>query len=167
MHTSEKIWVLIQRAHAFMGGAALLKSPQSKTSPRSPMLGRSGVHSLRAIILSYLDDSSPVSPSRNIQSGSRTSGAYSRRHRRTAHALEAGVVGHPDSHRPHFYELDGSEHVYYIFPYPAGQKVLLIAVWQESGRRCKFFGPPISPVASKASKRSVSPPWCQDFSREA
>ena len=22
--------------------------------------------------------------------------------------LEAGVVGHPDSHRPHFYELDGS-----------------------------------------------------------
>jgi len=37
---------------------------------------------------------------------------------------------HPDSHRPHFYELDGSEHVYYIFRYPAGQKVLLMAVWQ-------------------------------------
>ena len=44
--------------------------------------------------------------------------------------LEAGVVGHPDSHRPHFYELDGSEHVYYIFRYPAGQKVLLMASWQ-------------------------------------
>ena len=44
--------------------------------------------------------------------------------------LEAGVVGHPDSHRPHFYELDGSEHVYYIFRYPAGPKVLLMAVWQ-------------------------------------
>ena len=44
--------------------------------------------------------------------------------------LEAGVVGHPDFHRPHFYELDGVKNVYYIFRYPAGQKVLLIAVWQ-------------------------------------
>ena len=44
--------------------------------------------------------------------------------------LEAGVVGHPDSHRAHFYELNGSEQVYYIFRYPAGQKVLLMAVWQ-------------------------------------
>ena len=44
--------------------------------------------------------------------------------------LKAGVVGHPDSHPPHFYELDGSEYVYYIFRYPAGQKVLLMAVWQ-------------------------------------
>ena len=41
--------------------------------------------------------------------------------------LEAGEVGHPDSHRPHFYELDRSEHVYYIFRYPAGQKVGCLA----------------------------------------
>lgn len=44
--------------------------------------------------------------------------------------LEAGMVGQPDSHRPYFYELDGVEHVYYIFRYPSGQKVLLIAAWQ-------------------------------------
>ena len=44
--------------------------------------------------------------------------------------LEAGVVGQPDSRRPYFYELDGVEHVYDIFRYPSGQKVLLIAAWQ-------------------------------------
>lgn len=45
--------------------------------------------------------------------------------------LNAGVVGRPDHHRPHFYEIDGEENVYYIFRYPAGQKVLLIAAWQK------------------------------------
>ena len=44
--------------------------------------------------------------------------------------LEAGIIGQPDSNRPYFYELDGVEHVYYIFRYPSGQKVLLIAAWQ-------------------------------------
>lgn len=44
--------------------------------------------------------------------------------------LNAGVVGRPDLHRPHFYEIDGEENVYYISLYPAGQKVLLIAAWQ-------------------------------------
>ena len=44
--------------------------------------------------------------------------------------LESGMVGQPDSNRPYFYELDGVEHVYYIFRYPSGQKVLLIAAWQ-------------------------------------
>jgi hypothetical protein len=32
--------------------------------------------------------------------------------------------------RPGFYELDGESNVYYIFRYPSGQKVLLVAVWQ-------------------------------------
>src|SRR5215469_1217649 len=137
-----------------MGGAALLKSPQSKTSPVLQCLGALGCIVFGLLfcriwtIVHLCHHRETTNPDRGPRE------AYSRRHRRTAHALEAGVVGHPDSHRPHFYELDGSEHVYYIFPYPAGQKVLLIAVWQESRRRCKFFGPPISPVASKASKRS-------------
>jgi len=36
--------------------------------------------------------------------------------------LEAGVVGHPDSHWPHFYELAGVENVYYVFGYPGDRK---------------------------------------------
>jgi hypothetical protein len=44
--------------------------------------------------------------------------------------LTAGIVGRPDVHRPSFYELDGAESVYYVFRYPSGLKVLLIAVWQ-------------------------------------
>jgi hypothetical protein len=44
--------------------------------------------------------------------------------------LEAGVIGRPDVRRPGFYELDGSANVYYIFRYPTGQKVLLVAAWQ-------------------------------------
>lgn len=48
--------------------------------------------------------------------------------------LNTGVVGRPDLHRPYFYEIDGEENVYYIFRYPAGQKVLLIAAWQRVAR---------------------------------
>jgi len=43
--------------------------------------------------------------------------------------LSSGVVGRPDVHRPGFYELDGAESVYYIFRYPSGDKVLLLAAW--------------------------------------
>ena len=45
--------------------------------------------------------------------------------------LKAGIVGRPDMRRPGFYELDGDSNVYYIFRYPSGQKVLLVAVWQK------------------------------------
>ena len=45
--------------------------------------------------------------------------------------LNAGVVGRPDTRRPGFYELDGHANVYYIFRYPTGQKVLLLAAWQK------------------------------------
>ena len=43
--------------------------------------------------------------------------------------LSTGIVGRPDIHRPGFYELDGAESVYYIFRYPSGDKVLLLAAW--------------------------------------
>lgn len=45
--------------------------------------------------------------------------------------LNAGITGRPDLRRPGFYEVDGAENVYYIFRYPTGHKVLLIAAWQK------------------------------------
>jgi len=45
--------------------------------------------------------------------------------------LNIGKVGRPDLRRPGFYELDGAGNVYYIFRYPSGHKVLLIAAWQK------------------------------------
>jgi len=44
--------------------------------------------------------------------------------------LEAGLPGRPDPRRPGFFELDGVANVYYIFRYPTGHKVLLLAAWQ-------------------------------------
>lgn len=44
--------------------------------------------------------------------------------------LDAGFTGRPDVRRPGFYELDGTANVYYIFRYPTGHKVLLIAAWE-------------------------------------
>ncbi len=43
--------------------------------------------------------------------------------------LGVGALGRPDSRRPGFYELDGVHHVYYVFRYPTGHKVLLVAAW--------------------------------------
>jgi hypothetical protein len=43
--------------------------------------------------------------------------------------LNAGVSGKADVRRPGFYELDGAYNVYYIFRYPTGHKVLLVAAW--------------------------------------
>jgi hypothetical protein len=45
--------------------------------------------------------------------------------------LNAGTTGRPDVRRPGFYELDGTANVYYIFRYPSGHKVLLVAAWQK------------------------------------
>jgi hypothetical protein len=45
--------------------------------------------------------------------------------------LKAGMPGRPDPRRPGFFELDGVANVYYIFRYPAGHKVLLLAIWQK------------------------------------
>jgi hypothetical protein len=44
--------------------------------------------------------------------------------------LETGLPGRPDPRRPGFFELDGVANVYYIFRYPTGHKVLLLAAWQ-------------------------------------
>jgi hypothetical protein len=44
--------------------------------------------------------------------------------------LGAGIIGRPDLRRPGFFELDGDSSVYYIFRYPNGQKVLLLAAWE-------------------------------------
>jgi len=43
--------------------------------------------------------------------------------------LAAGITGRPDARRPGFFEVDGDASVYYIFRYPNGQKVLLLAAW--------------------------------------
>ena len=45
--------------------------------------------------------------------------------------LKAGFTGRPDVRRPGFFEIDGVDHVYYIFRYPTGHKVLLVAAWQK------------------------------------
>jgi hypothetical protein len=36
----------------------------------------------------------------------------------------------PDPRRPGFYEIDGPSTTYYIFKYPTGTKVLLLAAWE-------------------------------------
>jgi hypothetical protein len=46
--------------------------------------------------------------------------------------LRAGIVGRPDVRRPGFFELDGASSVYYVFRYPSGQKVLLVAAWERA-----------------------------------
>jgi hypothetical protein len=44
--------------------------------------------------------------------------------------LDAGLTGRPDPRRPGFFELDGAANVYYVFRFPTGHKVLLLAAWQ-------------------------------------
>jgi hypothetical protein len=45
--------------------------------------------------------------------------------------LNSGFLGRPDMRRPGFYEIDGAFNVYYVFRYPSGHKVLLVAAWQK------------------------------------
>lgn len=45
--------------------------------------------------------------------------------------LDSGATARPDARRPGFYELQGDSHVYYVFVYPAGSKVMLIGVWEK------------------------------------
>jgi hypothetical protein len=35
----------------------------------------------------------------------------------------------PDPRRPGFFEVEGSNNVFYIFKYPTGEKVLLLGIW--------------------------------------
>jgi hypothetical protein len=45
--------------------------------------------------------------------------------------LNSGFLGRPDVRRPGFYEIDGAFNVYYVFRYPSGHKVLLVAAWRK------------------------------------
>jgi len=44
--------------------------------------------------------------------------------------LSVGAPSRPDPRRPGFFEIPGLDHVYYIFKYPNGSKVLLLGVWE-------------------------------------
>ncbi|HLZ91610.1 MAG TPA: hypothetical protein VKQ28_07825 [Candidatus Acidoferrum sp.] len=44
--------------------------------------------------------------------------------------LTSGAPTRPDPRRPGFFELDGTENVFYVFKYPTGTKVLLVGVWE-------------------------------------
>ncbi len=55
--------------------------------------------------------------------------------------LNLGVDGRPDVRRPGFFEIEGHSSVYYVFKYPSGHKVLLVAVWQKE----------VDPVAEMAA----------------
>jgi hypothetical protein len=44
--------------------------------------------------------------------------------------LAAGAPSRPDTRRPGFYEVQGEANTYYVFKYPSGTKVLLLAVWE-------------------------------------
>jgi hypothetical protein len=49
--------------------------------------------------------------------------------------LTSGATSRPDPRRPGFFELDGTESVFYIFRYPSGSKVLLLGVWEREHDR--------------------------------
>lgn len=44
--------------------------------------------------------------------------------------LSTDAPSRPDPRRPGFFEIEGAAHVYYIFKYPSGTKVLLVGVWE-------------------------------------
>jgi len=44
--------------------------------------------------------------------------------------LLAGAPTNPDPRRPGFFEVQGVSNTYYVFKYPTGTKVLLLAVWE-------------------------------------
>ncbi len=46
------------------------------------------------------------------------------------HLIFADAPSRPDPRRPGFFEIDGSDNIFYIFKYPTGTKVLLLGVWE-------------------------------------
>jgi hypothetical protein len=44
--------------------------------------------------------------------------------------LSGNATWRPDPRRPRFFEVEGPESVYYVFKYPTGTKILLVAVWE-------------------------------------
>jgi hypothetical protein len=49
--------------------------------------------------------------------------------------LSSGAPSRPDPRRPGFFEMDGTENVFYVFKYPTGTKVLLVGVWEREHDR--------------------------------
>jgi hypothetical protein len=49
--------------------------------------------------------------------------------------LSSGAPSRPDPRRPGFFELDGTESVFYVFKYPTGTKILLVGVWEREWDR--------------------------------
>src|SRR5438270_10112559 len=49
--------------------------------------------------------------------------------------LSSGAPSRPDPRRPGFFELDGTNSVFYVFKYPTGAKVLLVGVWERERDR--------------------------------
>ena len=49
--------------------------------------------------------------------------------------LSTGAPSRPDPRRPGFFELDGTDNVFYVFRYPSGTKVLLLGVWERERDR--------------------------------
>src|SRR3974377_1578706 len=61
--------------------------------------------------------------------------------------LNTGAKGREDKRRPGFYELDGVNNVYYVFRYPTGQKVLLVAAWDRQSDPVADFAACACPAA--------------------
>lgn len=43
--------------------------------------------------------------------------------------LSGNAEMRPDPRRPFFFEVTGTDRVYYIFKYPNGSKILLLGIW--------------------------------------
>src|SRR5260370_4053857 len=69
--------------------------------------------------------------------------------------LVAGAPSRPDPRRPGFYEVEGLSTTYYVFKYPTGTKVLLLAVWGRDSYPGADLGASSSPPASISYSRSL------------
>jgi hypothetical protein len=47
--------------------------------------------------------------------------------------LETGAVAHSDPRHDYVYELEGERRVFYLYLYPGGEKVQLLATWPSDG----------------------------------
>jgi hypothetical protein len=53
--------------------------------------------------------------------------------------LAAGGPAQPDPKRENFYELEDRNQVYYVYVYPRGTKVLLLATWPKNGNAAPAY----------------------------
>src|SRR5258706_318303 len=76
--------------------------------------------------------------------------------------LTSGAPSRPDPRRPGFFELDGTDNVFYVFKYPTGTKVLLVGVSdRKSGwpQHTHLYVPGVS-VSSYSPEKGGSVPCC-------